>query len=99
MAYLLTNGYGCKWIYLLLQHAASELVHKCCAQRLFLSFVSTVDIWGCSSFFPQFPEDFAVPSAAVDGDEIVGHFYAGIGNAVIPPVVSAVGEELMKVLL
>ncbi|GMH77505.1 hypothetical protein TrST_g11119 [Triparma strigata] len=45
-----------------------------------------------------FPEDFAVPSAAVDGDEIVGHFYAGIGNAVIPPVVSAVGEELMKVL-
>lgn len=45
-----------------------------------------------------FPEDFAVPSVAADGDEMVGHFYAGIGNAVIPPVVSAVGEELMKVL-
>jgi len=45
-----------------------------------------------------FPEDFHVPSVAVDGDDIVGHFYAGIGNAVIPPVVTAIGKELMNVL-
>ena len=41
-----------------------------------------------------FPETFAVPDA--DGPaEAVAHYYRQIGNAVVPPVVEAIGAMLV----
>mmetsp|Transcript_56476 Transcript_56476/g.76989 ORF Transcript_56476/g.76989 Transcript_56476/m.76989 type:complete len:224 (-) Transcript_56476:117-788(-) len=45
-----------------------------------------------------FPEHFPVPSVEVDGDASVSHFYQAIGNAVIPPVVTSIGTELIGCL-
>lgn len=42
-----------------------------------------------------FPEDFVVPSPS-DGPEVIAHFYRGIGNAVTPPVIGAIGKELLQ---
>jgi len=43
-----------------------------------------------------FPESFKVPSLEKDGKDKVAHFYHGIGNAVTPPVIASIGEELIK---
>lgn len=40
-----------------------------------------------------FPEDFPVPIAPLEDP---AHFYHGIGNAVTPPVVAAIGRELLQ---
>jgi DNA (cytosine-5)-methyltransferase 1 len=40
-----------------------------------------------------FPEDFPVPVAPTEDP---AHFYHGIGNAVTPPVVAAIGRELLQ---
>eukprot|EP00568_Trieres_chinensis_P009034 CAMPEP_0183314598 /NCGR_PEP_ID=MMETSP0160_2-20130417/48978_1 /TAXON_ID=2839 ORGANISM="Odontella Sinensis, Strain Grunow 1884" /NCGR_SAMPLE_ID=MMETSP0160_2 /ASSEMBLY_ACC=CAM_ASM_000250 /LENGTH=64 /DNA_ID=CAMNT_0025479973 /DNA_START=57 /DNA_END=251 /DNA_ORIENTATION=+ len=45
-----------------------------------------------------FPEEFQVPAVGVDGPDVVGHFYRGIGNAVTPPVIEAIGAELLRIL-
>ena len=45
-----------------------------------------------------FPEDFPVPAAGSEGDQAFAHWYRGIGNAVLPPVVTAIGRELLDVL-
>ena len=44
-----------------------------------------------------FPEDYYAPSIRKDGDA-TAHFYAGVGNAVVPQVVSSIGKELVKYL-
>ena len=44
-----------------------------------------------------FGEDFYAPSICKDGDA-TAHFYAGVGNAVVPPVISSIGKELVKCL-
>jgi DNA (cytosine-5)-methyltransferase 1 len=38
-----------------------------------------------------FPEDFPVPTSTADP----AHFYQGIGNAVVPPVIASIGEQMM----
>lgn len=45
-----------------------------------------------------FPETFAVPSHDAGGEVAVAHWYSGIGNAVVPQAVTAIGAELIKVL-
>jgi site-specific DNA-cytosine methylase len=45
-----------------------------------------------------FPENFYAPSAGGDGEVGVAHFYSGIGNAVVPQVVAAIGKELVRCL-
>lgn len=45
-----------------------------------------------------FPEDFNVPSVGIDGNVMTAHFYSGIGNAVVPPVVANIGKELVDYL-
>jgi len=45
-----------------------------------------------------FPEGFRAPSARRDGDVGVAHFYAGMGNAVVPGVVADIGAELVRCL-
>ena len=45
-----------------------------------------------------FLEDYNIPSISRDGDESTAHFYAGIGNAVVPPVVSSIGKEIIACL-
>lgn len=45
-----------------------------------------------------FPESFYVPSCVVDGEVGVAHFYSGIGNAVVPQIVSDIGRELVGCL-
>jgi len=45
-----------------------------------------------------FPEEYVVPSIGVDGDIETAHFYSGIGNAVVPPVVASIGKELIACL-
>ena len=45
-----------------------------------------------------FGEDFYAPSISKDGNEATSHFYAGIGNAVVPQVISSIGKELVKCL-
>jgi len=42
-----------------------------------------------------FPADFYCPSAA-EGEDNVSHYYQAIGNAVTPPVISAIGKELLR---
>ena len=38
-----------------------------------------------------FPDDFPVPSSTEDP----AHFYQGIGNAVVPPIIAAIGDQMM----
>lgn len=38
-----------------------------------------------------FPDDFPVPPNTEDP----AHFYQGIGNAVVPPIIAAIGEQMM----
>ena len=45
-----------------------------------------------------FPDDFYAPSIDVDGKVATAHFYSGIGNAVVPPVVASIGKELVTCL-
>ena len=45
-----------------------------------------------------FPEEFYAPSISKDGINATAHFYAGIGNAVVPQVISSIGKELGKCL-
>ena len=45
-----------------------------------------------------FPEDYYVPSISIDGDTETAHFYAGIGNAVVPPVIASIGKEVVDYL-
>ncbi|KAL7542557.1 hypothetical protein ACHAXR_011886 [Thalassiosira sp. AJA248-18] len=45
-----------------------------------------------------FPEDYNVPSIGRDGIVATAHFYSGIGNAVVPPVVASIGKELVDYL-
>jgi DNA (cytosine-5)-methyltransferase 1 len=45
-----------------------------------------------------FPESFQVPSLERDGESQVAHFYRGIGNAVTPPVVTAIAIRLLNML-
>ena len=45
-----------------------------------------------------FPEDFVVPSVADDGEVVTAHFYAGIGNAVVPQIVTSIGRELVRLI-
>ena len=42
-----------------------------------------------------FGEDFYAPSISKDGNDASAHFYAGIGNAVVPQVISSIGKELL----
>ena len=43
-----------------------------------------------------FPDDFYAPSVDVDGKVATAHFYSGIGNAVVPPVVASIGKVLVS---
>jgi DNA (cytosine-5)-methyltransferase 1 len=45
-----------------------------------------------------FPESFQVPSLEQHGESQVAHFYRGIGNAVTPPVVTAIATRLLNML-
>ena len=45
-----------------------------------------------------FPEDFYAPSVDIDGKVVTAHFYSGIGNAVVPPVIASIGKELVRCL-
>ena len=49
-------------------------------------------------FLQGFPEEYIVPSIGVDDDIETAHFYSGIGNAVVPPVVASIGKELIACL-
>ena len=31
-----------------------------------------------------------------DGDTEIAHFYSGIGNAVVPPIVASIGNKLIE---
>mmetsp|Transcript_58467 Transcript_58467/g.70382 ORF Transcript_58467/g.70382 Transcript_58467/m.70382 type:complete len:477 (-) Transcript_58467:417-1847(-) len=42
-----------------------------------------------------FPDDFVVPSAT-DSLEELAHFYQAIGNAVTPPVITAIAKEVLR---
>jgi DNA (cytosine-5)-methyltransferase 1 len=46
-----------------------------------------------------FPESFKVPSFEIDGKDKIAQFYKGIGNAVTPQVISAIGKELVGCLI
>merc|ERR1719409_296306 len=45
-----------------------------------------------------FPDEFPVPSIRCESEGFVSHFYFGIGNAVVPPLVSDIGKELLQAL-
>lgn len=45
-----------------------------------------------------FPEEFYAPSVNKDGNDATAHFYMGVGNAVVPIVVSSIGKELLRCL-
>ena len=45
-----------------------------------------------------FPEEYYAPSIRKDGSDATAHFYVGIGNAVVPQIVSSIGKELVRCL-
>ena len=45
-----------------------------------------------------FPEDFHAPSIDGDSEVMTAHFYAGIGNAVVPSLVASISTELVRCL-
>ena len=48
----------------------------------------------CASIM-GFPRSYIVPEWS-DSQDCVAHFYQGIGNAVTPPVISAIGKEMFR---
>ena len=46
----------------------------------------------------QVLENIPSISVDIDGKVATAHFYSGIGNAVVPPVISSIGRELVRCL-